>query len=119
MAMTYTFEIEKVPVSVIELPTFTRTVGGIWSEEELADFTDYIALNPEAGAIIPGTGGHRKVRWATQGQGKRGGARVVYFFMVRDSPIYLTAIYTKGEKDNITPAERNELRAIAAAMKRK
>jgi mRNA-degrading endonuclease RelE of RelBE toxin-antitoxin system len=116
--MTHILEVKTIPVSVIELPQFARAVAKIWSERELAAFTDFIARHPEAGVIVPGTGGHRKIRWATQGQGKRGGARVVYFFMVHDKPIYLTAIYTKGDKDNISQAERNELRAIAAEMKK-
>lgn len=116
--MTYIFEAEKTPVTVVEMATFSRDAGRHWSEEEQTDFTDYIARHPEAGALVSGTGGFRKVRWAVQGQGKRGGVRVIYFFHREDRPLYLTAIYGKGEKDNLTPAERNELRSIAAEMKR-
>ncbi len=116
--MTYHEDELTGPVTVVELPTFARDVDRLWSEDERADFTDFIARHPESGALVPGTGGFRKVRWVAQGRGKRGGTRVIYFFHQYDRPLYLTAIYAKGEKDNLSPAERNELRSIAAAMKR-
>ena len=108
-----------LPVTVVELPDFARDLARIWAEAELAEFTDYIARHPEVGVIVPATGGFRKVRWAVRGRGKRGGARVIYFFHHHERPLYLAAIYAKGEKDNLTPAELSELRKISAEMKRK
>lgn len=64
--------------TVIEQPTFTKQAAKIWSEAELHEFIDWIAVNPLAGDVIPGSkAGARKVRWHVSGRGKRGGARVV------------------------------------------
>jgi mRNA-degrading endonuclease RelE of RelBE toxin-antitoxin system len=116
--MTYTFEVETIPVSVIELPYFARTVGKIWSEDELAGFTDFIARNPEAGVFITGTGGLRKVRWGAKGKGKRGGARVVYFFFTPNNPVFLVSIYAKSERENITENERSQYLKMSTEIKR-
>ncbi len=112
--MTY---IEEVLVTVVELPDFARDAARIWSESECAEFTDYIARHPEAGAIVQGTGGVRKVRWAAKGKGKRGGARVIYFFYAPDIPLYLVAAYAKGERENITQADRKRYAVMAAELK--
>jgi hypothetical protein len=116
--MTHIFEVEAIPVSVIELPYFARTVSKIWSENELADFTDYIARNPEVGVFIPGTGGVRKVRWGAKGKGKRGGARVIYFFFTPNNPVFLVSIYAKGERENITENERSQYAKMSVEIKR-
>lgn len=68
-----------IPVTVVELPIFQRQARDVWDDAEREVFIDYIARNPEAGDVIPETGGVRKVRWTRQGSGKRGGTRVVYF----------------------------------------
>ena len=65
--------------TIIELPTFSVDAKGIWGEEERGEFCAWPAVNPLAGAVIPGSGGCRKVRWARSGTGQRGGARVIYF----------------------------------------
>jgi len=112
--MTY---IEELPVTVVELPEFARDAARIWSESERAEFTDYIARCPEAGDIVQGTGGVRKVRWTAKGKGKRGGARVIYFFYTPDNPLYLVAAYAKGERENISQADRKLYARMAAEMK--
>ncbi len=71
-----------------------------------------IANNPEAGDEIGGTGGARKVRVAGRGKGKSGGYRVITFYSGKDVPVFLLTVYSKGEKANLTKAERNELKAI-------
>lgn len=68
------------PITVAETQAFARTAEKVWSEDERAELVDFVAHNPEAGDVIPGTGGVRKLRWARSGSGKRGGARVVYFY---------------------------------------
>jgi hypothetical protein len=73
-----------------------------------------IANNPEAGDVIPGTGGARKVRFAGRGRGKSGGFRVITFYSGPDVPVFLLNVFAKGDKINLTAAERNELRAILA-----
>ncbi|MGH7084196.1 MAG: addiction module toxin RelE, partial [Acetobacteraceae bacterium] len=64
-----------VPLTVVETPLFVRQADDVWTEAERQEFVDYIARNPEAGDVIPDTGGVRKVRWRRQGMGKRGGVR--------------------------------------------
>jgi hypothetical protein len=65
--------------TVAETAIFQRYAANIWNEDELNEFITWIAANPTAGDVIPGSGGCRKVRWASSGRGKRGGARVIYF----------------------------------------
>ena len=68
---------ETRPITVVETSMFLRQAGKIWSDEERGALVDFMARNREAGDLIPGTGGVRKVRWGRAGSGKRGGARVV------------------------------------------
>lgn len=91
--------------TVIETPTFQKQVAKVWSVDERHDFIDWIAAHPEAGDVIPGADGARKVRWAVQGKGKRGGARVVYFNLSEDELVLLVAVYAKADKTNILPKE--------------
>lgn len=91
--------------TVIETPTFQRQVADVWTEAERLDFITWIAANPEAGDVIPGADGARKVRWAVQGKGKRGGARVIYFNLSADEIVLLVAVYTKAERANMLPKE--------------
>jgi hypothetical protein len=78
---------------------------------------DFIARNPEAGDVIPETGGVRKIRWRMQGRGKRGGSRVIYFFYDRAAPIYLLMVYAKGVSENISPEAKKLVREFAARIK--
>ena len=91
--------------TVIETPTFQKQVADVWTEADRLDFISWIASNPEAGDVIPGADGARKVRWAVPGRGKRGGARVIYFNLSDDEIILLVAVYTKAERSNISPKE--------------
>lgn len=68
-----------------------------------------LAVNPECGEVIAGTGGFRKVRVPRRGMGKRGGARVIYILRNEQFPIFVVSVYAKNEKENLTKAERNEL----------
>ena len=86
--------------TVAETPIFLRYAAEVWTEAEREDFVSFIAANPEAGAVIRGSGGCRKVRWALSGQGKRGGARVIYFNAV-DTTIWLLIVYKKAKFDNL------------------
>jgi len=95
--------------TVAETPIFQRYAADIWTQAELDDFINWIAANPDAGDVIPGSGGCRKVRWAAPGRGKRGGARVIYF-NVREQIIWLLMVYTKNKFDNLSPAFLAELR---------
>lgn len=85
------------------------------SEEEISALVDVLAYNPEAGALIRGTGGLRKLRVATQGRGKRGGGRVIYYYHSEAMPLYLLLAYSKSERDDLTAAQRKALMAVVEA----
>jgi hypothetical protein len=104
-------------ITVAETPTFIRQAESIWSDEEREAFVQFIARNPEAGDVIPETGGVRKVRWSMQGRGKRGGARVIYFFYHRAAPIYLLMVYAKAVSEDISPEAKKVVREFAARIK--
>jgi hypothetical protein len=104
-------------VTVVESSAFTKQAGEIWNDEERDGFVFFIAANPEAGAVIPETGGVRKVRWGTHASGKRGGARVIYFFYNRNAPIYLLMAYSKSVRENLSPREKKLLRNEAVKIK--
>lgn len=89
--------------TVAETEIFQRYAAAIWSESERLEFIEWIAANPLAGDVIPGSGGCRKVRWSRAGMGKRGGARVIYF-NVQDGCIWLLIVYAKAKFDKL-PAE--------------
>ena len=79
---------------------FVKYASAIWSDDEREEFVSWIAANPEAGALIAGSGGCRKVRGSASGRGKRGGARVIYF-IVRDGTIWLLIAYAKAKFDDL------------------
>lgn len=82
------------------------------TDVEVQEIVAVIAADPEAGAIMAGTGGARKLRHAREGQGKSGGYRTIHYFGGGDIPVFALAIYGKNEKGNLSKAERNELAAI-------
>jgi len=92
-------------LTVIETAKFQKLAAALWREDERMAFIDWIAANPLAGDVVPGTRGARKVRWQAQGKGKRGGVRVVYFHLPVDGVVLLVLIYTKSQRDNIQPAD--------------
>lgn len=98
---------------VVEMPEFIRKAGGCMDEESRNGFIDYIAKNPEAGKIMVGTGGARKIRWTGNSNvGKRGGVRVVYYHYDASIPIFLFTVYPKNERENLSQADRNTLKSI-------
>lgn len=87
--------------TVIETPTFTEDAKELWSEEDRGAFSAWLAANPEAGDVIPGSGGCRKVRWRRRGTGKSGGVRVIYFTRLESGELWLLVIYAKSVRGNI------------------
>jgi mRNA-degrading endonuclease RelE of RelBE toxin-antitoxin system len=85
----------------IETGVFTKYVSEYLSEDEYAGFQSYVLQNPESGKIIQGSGGIRKVRWATTGKGKSGGVRIIYYYKKSDFEIWLLTIYSKREVSSI------------------
>jgi hypothetical protein len=105
------------PITVVETQIFVRAADRIWNEAERSVLVDYIARNPEAGDVIPGTGGVRKLRWGRVGTGKRGGVRVVYFFYRPDCPLYLLLAYAKAQVTDLAPDEKKAVAVFADTIK--
>jgi hypothetical protein len=97
-------------LTIIETETFQRYAAEIWRDSEREAFICWLADNPFAGEVIPGTGGLRKVRWRRFGLGKRGGARVIYYNVLDHGHIWLLIAYTKAKFDNLPVGFLNRLR---------
>jgi hypothetical protein len=104
-------------ITVAETQTFARAAEKIWSEAERVELIDHLAHNPEAGDVIPGTGGVRKLRWGRAGGGKRGGVRVIYFYYRPDCPLYLLLAYAKAQASDLTADQKKVVAALAATIK--
>ncbi len=89
--------------TVNETTDFIAWSASVWGDDERTEFITFISTHPLAGDVIPGAGSLRKVRWARQGMGKQGGARVIYFNRLASSEIVLLLVYAKAKFDNIRP----------------
>ena len=103
-------------MTVVETERFLKDVRPLLSDAERAELVAFIATNPEAGEVIPETGGVRKARWALAGKGKRGGARVIYYHHSERLPVFLLAAYAKNEKANLSRAERNAMKRLVPIL---
>lgn len=99
-------------LSFVELAPFVRAreAYGI-DDAEFAELQSALMAQPEAGDLIPGSGGCRKLRWRAQGRGKRGGYRVIYFLRTAAGSIVLVLLYTKNVRDNVEPELLKQLKA--------
>lgn len=86
------------------------------TDDEVDNLVAFLSENPMAGKEIAGTGGCRKIRIAGRGKGKRGGHRVITFYTGENIPVFLVTVFSKGEKDDLSRAERNGLRTITKAI---
>jgi len=103
-------------MTVLETAEFLRHAKPLMSDSERADLVAFIGANPEAGAIIRETGGVRKIRWALSGMGKRGGARVIYYYHDEHVPVFLLSVYSKNRKENLSKAERNAIKRLVPVL---
>lgn len=87
--------------SFIETKLFSRLVGQYLSDDEYAELQRKLISDPEAGDLIPESGGVRKIRWKVSGRGKRAGLRVIYYARVRQGIIWMLTLYPKNVTDNI------------------
>jgi hypothetical protein len=104
------------PMTVVETGEFLKHVKPLMSDSERAELVAFVGANPEAGEIIPETGGVRKIRWALEGTGKRGGARVIYYYHNERLPVFLLSAYAKSRKANLSKAERNAMKRLVPAL---
>jgi len=102
--------------TVVELPEFIRRATKVLSVTDREEIVAFVSLNPLSGVLIQETGGLRKLRWARPGHGKRSGARVVYYFHNDTMPLYLLTVFAKGERENMSKAQRNELAKLTTAL---
>lgn len=104
------------PIVGVETENFLERAVAILTEAERADLVAYLAANPETGRLVPGTGGVRKIRWAISGKGKRGGARVIYYYRNKSIPLFVLDIYTKNEKSDLSEADKKAMRRIISQI---
>ena len=97
---------------IIETSIFTRQVLELLSDDEYRKLQVVLANRPNAGDLIKGSGGMRKIRWTIEGRGKRGGVRVIYYWAVKQERLLMLFIYPKSERGDLTPAQIKVLRNI-------
>lgn len=102
--------------TIVELPEFVKRASSLLRDEEKASIINYLAFHPQAGDIMQGTGGIRKLRWSAQGKGKSGGVRVIYYYHNGSVPLFLLTVFGKGEKANVSKSERNELSKLTSLL---
>lgn len=96
----------------IETPVFTRQIKALVDDDAYGELQRLLAAHPEIGDLIEDTGGLRKVRMALPGRGKRGGARVIYYYVAQASQIRMLLAYAKNEQEDLTADQRKALRRI-------
>lgn len=106
------------PFTVAETREFRRLAESLMSQREIDRLIEYLAYHPTAGGLVEGTGGLRKLRWALQGRGKRGGARADYYYQEARSPLLAISIFAKNAKADLTAAERSGLKKLVEMLKR-
>lgn len=105
------------PHALVATSTFEAQAkrAGI-TEEEMAEICDVIAADPQAGDLIRGTGGVRKLRHRSKGGGKSGGYRTIHYWGGTDVPVFLLGVYAKGQRADLTQAQRDGLRRALATL---
>jgi len=97
-------------LTVVETLLFQKQWPLYWTEEERGEFAAFIAERPDAGDVVPGSGGIRKVRWSRASTGKSAGVRVIYFVRTAQEDLVLLTLYAKSKTDNLTGAKLKEIR---------
>ena len=100
------------PVVIVETKSFTARIDDLLTADEYRSLQLELVQQPAAGNVIPGAGGIRKLRWGALGRGKRGGARVIYFWHAASETILMLFVYPKNERGDLTPAQRKALRLV-------
>lgn len=105
-------------VTVVEHPNYIKRAERLLSDDQMDEIANLLAISPDAGELIRGTGGFRKLRYAgIKGKGKSGGMRIIHYFVANHGEVHLVDIYAKGEQENLSKAECNELAKLAVILK--
>jgi hypothetical protein len=104
------------PITVVETPEFISRARKLLTEENREELIGHLAHNPTAGDIVPGTGGIRKIRWRLEGRGKRGGARIIYFFHNTNVPLFLLTAFAKNERVDLSQRDRNSFARLTKLL---
>ena len=99
-------------MEIIETSIFTRKIRELISDEEYGELQFALIQRPDTGAVIPQSGGIRKIRWSGSGRGKRGGIRVIYYWYVNEQQIYMLLAYAKNEQANFSAAQLKVLKKL-------
>ena len=102
----------------IETPVFTKLITELLPDDSYRLLQDDLAKNPQAGDLIPGGSGIRKLRFALPGKGKRGGARLIYYWQTSKDKIYMLLAYAKAKKENLEPAQITILKILVKELER-
>jgi mRNA-degrading endonuclease RelE of RelBE toxin-antitoxin system len=94
---------------IIETPIFTKQIQDVMEDNDYAALQESLSINPASGDLIKGTGGLRKIRWAASGKGKRGGARIIYYWLTDDDQIFMLFAYPKNQQIDLTEAQKKIL----------
>jgi mRNA-degrading endonuclease RelE of RelBE toxin-antitoxin system len=105
-------------ITVVETQSFIKIAEKLMSARERTALIETIARNPEAGSVIPKTGGVRKLRFAQEGKGKSGSYRVIYYYYDEKNPVLLFTVFGKNQKINLSESEKNELYQIVQEIKK-
>ncbi len=96
-------------MEIIETSIFTKKINEILSDDEYSELQWELSINPEAGVLIPGGRGLRKLRWVIPGRGKRGGLRVIYYWYTQDEKLYMLFPFKKSEQEDLTKEQMKVL----------
>ncbi len=96
--------------TIVEAPAYSRKADLLLSDDERESVVAFVAMNPMAGSVIPGSGGVRKLRWRTAHGGKRGGYRMIYFNRLERGQVWLLTIYSKRQHENISTRDLVQIR---------
>lgn len=99
-------------MELIETSLFTKQVQATLSDRDYRFLQLHLVAHPDAGDLIPRSGGLRKLRWRLPGRGKRGGARIIYYWRPATGQIFLLFLYPKNVRSNLSPTETRALRKL-------
>jgi len=110
-----------IAVEFIEAPFFTEALPAYLGADDYRELQLHLARDPEAGDVVSGTGGFRKLRWPDRrrGKGKRGGLRVIYYYLASDAQVWLMTVYDKDEAADLSSAERRTLKTAIDEERRR